>query len=144
MKSNKTKDKFIELRAQGMSFNKIAEEIKVSKVTLMKWDKELDTEIAEARYIELETLREKYYMNKQSRLECYGELLEKAKYELQMQDFSEISTDKLIQIVNNLLEIKFNNDLKNVTCHSKETAPSLGLSLDEFETFKYSWSLNED
>ncbi len=143
MKSNKTKDKFIELRAQGMSFNKIAEDIKVSKVTLMKWEKELDTEIAEAKFIELETLREKYYMNKQSRLECYGELLEKAKYELKGRDFSEISTDKLIQIMDSL-ESKFNNDLKNVTCHSKETAPNHGLILDEFETFKYSWSLNED
>lgn len=51
-------------------------------------------------------------MNKQSRLECYGELLEKVKYELQMRNFSEISTDKLIQIVNNL-ESQLNNDLEN-------------------------------
>jgi len=51
-------------------------------------------------------------MNKKSRLECYDELLEKVKYELQMRDFSEISTDKLIQIVNNL-ESQLNNDLEN-------------------------------
>jgi len=142
MKDNKTKDRFIELRAQGMSFNKIAEDIKVSKVTLMKWDKELDREIGEARFTELETLREKYYMNKKSRLECYGELIERAKYELKGRDFSEISTDKLIQIMDSL-ESKFNNDLKNVTCHSKETEDNFSL-LDELETFKHSWSLNED
>jgi len=112
MKSNKTKEKFIELRAQGMSFNKIAEDIKVSKVTLMKWEKDLDREIAEIMFIELEALREKYYMNKQSRLECYGELLERAKYELKGRDFSEITTDKLITIMNEL-ENKLNNDLEN-------------------------------
>jgi len=61
--------------------------------------------------IEFKALREKYYMNKISRLECYDELLEKVKYELQMRDFSEISTDKLITIMDNL-ENKLNNDLK--------------------------------
>ncbi len=61
--------------------------------------------------IELKALREKYYINKKSRLECYDELLEKVKYELQMRDFSEISTDKLIQIMDNL-ESQLNNDLK--------------------------------
>ncbi len=62
--------------------------------------------------IEFKALREKYYMNKKSRLECYDELLEKVKYELQMRDFSEISTDKLITIMDNL-ENKLNNDLEN-------------------------------
>ena len=57
-------------------------------------------------------LREKYWMNKKSRLECYDELLEKVKYELQMRDFSEISTDRLIAIMDNL-ENKLNNDLEN-------------------------------
>jgi len=61
--------------------------------------------------IELKALREKYYINKKSRLECYNELLEKVKYELQMRDFSEISTDRLITIMDNL-ENKLNNDLK--------------------------------
>jgi len=63
-------------------------------------------------FIEFEALRKKYYMNKKSRLECYDELLEKVKYELQMRDFSEISTDKLITIMDNL-ENKLNNDLEN-------------------------------
>jgi len=63
-------------------------------------------------FIELRTLREKCYMNKKSRLECYDELLEKVKYELQMRDFSEISTDRLITIMDNL-ENKLNNDLEN-------------------------------
>ncbi len=141
MKSNKTKDKFIELRAQGMSFNKIAEDIKVSKVTLMKWEKELDREIAEVRFIELETLREKYYMNKQSRLECYGELLEKAKYELKGRDFSEISIDKLITIMNDL-ENKFNGELKEIKCVSEEKKPFEIEMIGEIPI--HSWSLNED
>jgi len=62
--------------------------------------------------IEFKDLREKYYKNKISRLECYDELLEKVKYELQMRDFSEISTDRLITIMDNL-ENQLDNDLEN-------------------------------
>ena len=64
-------------------------------------------------FIEFKALREKYYMDRKSRLECYNELLEKVKYELQIRDFSEISTDKLITIMDNL-ENQLDNDLENI------------------------------
>ena len=46
--------KFVELRAKGMSFERIAEEIKVSKPTLIKWSEELFHEVQEAQFYELE------------------------------------------------------------------------------------------
>ena len=51
MKDLQTKEKFIELRARGLSFNKIAEEIEVSKPTLLKWSSEFSEEIANRRFL---------------------------------------------------------------------------------------------
>jgi transposase len=45
MKTNNEKEKFIELRARGLSFSKIAEEIGVSKPILIKWNSELRKEM---------------------------------------------------------------------------------------------------
>jgi len=45
MKNNEVKQKFIELRASGLSFDKISKELDTSKVTLMKWEKEFSQEI---------------------------------------------------------------------------------------------------
>ena len=41
-----TKERFIELRAKGWSFDKIAKEIGKAKQTLIDWSKELQDEIA--------------------------------------------------------------------------------------------------
>jgi len=49
MKENEEKQKFIELRAEGLSYDKISKEIAVSKPTLMKWEKEFSQEIKELR-----------------------------------------------------------------------------------------------
>jgi len=59
-KDNETKNKFIELRGQGLSFDKIVKELGVSKGTLLKWEKELKQEISEVRFIELESMIQNY------------------------------------------------------------------------------------
>jgi len=58
MKDTETKTRFVELRAQGLSFAKIAEEIGVSKQSLIAWSKDLRLEIENLKQIELEALRE--------------------------------------------------------------------------------------
>ena len=45
MKDMSIKEKFVELRAQGLSFKKIADEIQVSKPILIKWNSEFNKEI---------------------------------------------------------------------------------------------------
>jgi len=46
----------------------------------------------------------------------------------------------------NDLEIKFNNDLKNVTCHSEETEDYMKTVADSINqsSYKHIWNLNED
>jgi len=41
MKDQQTKEKFIELRAKGLSFDKISRELRISKQTLINWSKKL-------------------------------------------------------------------------------------------------------
>ena len=71
------KEKFIELRAKGYSFDKIAKETGKAKQTLIDWSKELQEEIANLKALELETLYEKYYLLKEVRLQTFGEMITK-------------------------------------------------------------------
>jgi len=99
MKDMKTKERFVELRAKGWSFEKIAKELKVCKQTLINWSKELSIMISNLRAIELEALQEKYYSTKKARIELFGKRLEAIKKELEKRDLSEIPTAKLFELL---------------------------------------------
>jgi len=77
MKEFKNKEKFIELRAEDWSFEKIAKEIKVSKQTLINWSKELKYEIANLKAIKIDALREKYFLTEKAKIEVLGERLKR-------------------------------------------------------------------
>jgi IS30 family transposase len=103
-----TKERFIELRAQGWSFDKIAKELGKAKQTLIDWSKELQDEIANRKALELETLYEKYYLLKEHRLETFGGLLGKLKDEVAKRDLSDLPTDKLLELF-----LKYNTQIKD-------------------------------
>ena len=98
METTATKQKFITLRAQGYSFDKIAKQMKKSKAVLIDWAKEFEEEISNLKALELEALYEKHYLLKEHRLKSLGSLLKKAEAELEKRDFTEIPTDKLIDV----------------------------------------------
>ncbi len=84
------------LRAKGKSFSSIAQELNVSKQTLINWSRDLKGEIENLESIEVEALREKYSLTTQKRLEFLGESLNKIKSELESRDLSQIPTDRLL------------------------------------------------
>ena len=49
MKKEELKYKFIEMRALGYTYEKICEQLKITKPTAIKWGKSLSEEIAEQR-----------------------------------------------------------------------------------------------
>ncbi len=102
-----TKEKFIELRAKGWSFEKIAKQLGKAKQTLIDWSKELDDEIANLKALELEALYEKHYLLKENRIETFGELLRKLKDEVMSRDLSDVPTDKLLDLF-----LKYNSQVK--------------------------------
>jgi len=98
MNSNNIKMQFVELRARGLSYDKIAVQLKKSKQTLIKWSKELECEISNFQTIEFDALKEKYRLSKQSRIEIFGKMLEVIKHELEKRDLKKIPTEKLLII----------------------------------------------
>jgi transposase len=92
------KSKFIELRAKGYSYAKIARKLKVSKSTVANWSQELEAEIASLKAIELESLYERYYLTKESRIKLLGDQLKEIRSELKKRELDEVSTDKLIEL----------------------------------------------
>jgi len=93
------KKQFIELRAKGYSFDKIAKELGKAKQTLIDWSKELEEEIANLKALELEALYEKHYLLKQAKIEKYGALLSKILKEVKSRNLSDVPTEKLLEIL---------------------------------------------
>jgi transposase len=98
------KHEFIELRAKGYSYRKIAKKLDVSIGTLSSWRQELEGEIATLKAEELDALYERYYMTKQKKIVQLGRQLKAVQKELRGRDYSRISTEKLLDMELKLYE----------------------------------------
>lgn len=107
METLDVKKRFIELRAKGYSFDKIAKELGKAKQTLIDWSKEFNEEIANVKSLELESLQEEYYLLKENRLQSFGGMLKKLRDEVESRDLSDVPTDKLLE-----LYLKYNIQVK--------------------------------
>lgn len=74
--------KFIELRTKGSSYDNIVKQLGASKNTLLKWSKELATEIEDAILFEKDAPMERYKMTELHLLELYGEELKSIREDL--------------------------------------------------------------
>lgn len=99
-----TKEKFIELRAEGMSFDKIAAELGISKTTALQLGHDFEQEVKRLQYIHLEALAEQYKLVKQARIAGIAGLLEKVESSLQAADFDSLPADKLVQLKYKLVD----------------------------------------
>jgi transposase-like protein len=122
------KQQFIELRAKGYSYQKIAEQLSVSKPTLIDWSKDNQTskDIHNQRTLYLDELQEQYAMTKRHRITVLGEVLNRAKTELDKRDLSEMSTDKLITMVIKLSDT-LRQDETELELHGDNELPMFGL-----------------
>jgi len=119
-KDNETKNKFIELRGQGLSFDKIVKQLDVSKGSLLKWDKEFKQEISEIKFISIEAMIEQYKVGKSERIKNYGELLKKYRKELSTRDLEDVPSNKLLDMAV-LVEDRLREEIKDIRHYSKET-----------------------
>ncbi len=97
--SKQTRDKFIELRANGVILAKCARELDISYNTAVNWNRELQEDISAAKAFIDEELIEKYRMTKEKKIEMYGERLLALQDELAKRDLSEIPTHKLFDMM---------------------------------------------
>jgi len=102
MKTVEEKQQFIQLRARGFSFEKIAEKLEVSVPTLLKWSGEFYEEVQEAQFHEQENLLNQYSVMRRNRFEVYSRLLSEALQELknraEQNKLERMDTEKLLNL----------------------------------------------
>jgi transposase-like protein len=98
MKDQAVKDKFIEMRAQGLSYRAIARELSVSTRTLTVWNRKFSREIKRVRGEDLDALHEKYLELKKHRVAALVNIIEKAQSQLGERDFGELTTGELLRL----------------------------------------------
>ena len=97
MHTNQTKDRFIELRAQGHSLAKIASDLGVSKRTLVDWNQQYYQEIRQLRALELEAVYDKILASREKELTWMGAIEEKLAATLAKRTFDWESNSDLMR-----------------------------------------------
>jgi transcriptional regulator with XRE-family HTH domain len=98
MKDQESVQKFIELRAQGWSFVRIASELGVAKSTLTEWSRKFRFEIHNRRALVLDDLQDRILGTVQSRVSGLAEKLSKVENELRQRALNDLSTSQLFAL----------------------------------------------
>ncbi len=99
MKDQETVQKFIELRAQGLSYRAIARQLNVALGTLVHWSREHQHLIENLRGIEWEDFLARILAPKQQRIQALAAELRRLEAELAGRDLSSIPTARLHGLV---------------------------------------------
>ena len=94
--------RFVCLRAEGWSFARIAQDLEISKPTLITWSRKFQFEIQNQRAILLEHLQEKWLSACEARVASLGEQLQKVETELAKRDISTMATNQLFYLAESL------------------------------------------
>jgi len=105
--------RFILLRTQGWSFNRIAVELQISKPTLIKWGRQHQFEIANLRATETEGLAERVFRQRHERWEVLARQLKRLEDEIEKRDLDEIPAARLHGIAA-ALRAEINRELGHV------------------------------
>jgi hypothetical protein len=115
MHTNETKDKFIELRAQGWSLPRIATEIHVSQRTLVDWTRECAEQIRLLCAVQMEALQEKILASQEVELTRLARLQQAIEDQLAGRNLAWVSTEKLFQVAaqlrHEIQQLRLNNRL---------------------------------
>ena len=93
-----TQTKFILLRSDGISFDKIAKELKVSKVTLIQWSKLFEDNIKELQFLAMVEIKKQYSNTVAKRYETLLQQLDKIDDAILEADLLETPLKDLIQL----------------------------------------------
>jgi hypothetical protein len=100
MHTQETKHKFIELRAAGLSFRRISEELGgVDKNTLMRWNEQFAVQIHNLEQIELENLQEQLLGSKAERFKALAHDYHRYTKELERREPGRVPQYMLFRIV---------------------------------------------
>ena len=94
--------RFIELRAQGMTYARLTTELNVSKPTLLAWSRKHQFQINNLKAIELEALGEKWLATVADRVNGLGEQLRAVEAELRQRNVGDLTTPQLHALARSL------------------------------------------
>jgi hypothetical protein len=122
MHSQEIRQIFVERRAQGQPYSRIASELGVAKSTLMEWSRQLRFEIHNHRTLELEELRERVGHSRQARVSAILQKLGRIEEELRKRDLAQVPTARLFaledalrrQLEHELKDASFITPVKNI------------------------------
>ena len=98
MITHETKLKIVELRAKGLSIQKIASELDLSKQTVVDATKEMKDEIATLKAVRLDELYEAEALSVEARVKRLSSLLGKLQEELDSRSLSDVPTERLVDL----------------------------------------------
>ena len=134
------KRRFVELRIKGLSFEHIAQELKVSKQTLIEWSKDFKCEISNLKQIEIESLYEKYSMLNQQRIELFGQKFKVIKDEPDKRDLKSLSTENLFELFLKYFSA-FKEEVEDMVFKGIVESGDVGEILKESGTDEFSWDV---
>jgi hypothetical protein len=105
MKDIQTKEQFIEFRAKGYSLMKISKMLKVSKQTLIMWQKDFNWVISNIKNMQMETLYEKYFLDKEERIKLFGETIRSLNKALKKKNCSDLSSKEILEQLPKYIEL---------------------------------------
>jgi hypothetical protein len=132
MNDQETIARFIFMRSQGWSFNRIAAELKVSKPTLIKWSRQHQFDIQNLRATETEALAERILRPRHERWEALARQLKRLEEEIETRDLEEIPASRLHSAAA-ALRAEINREIGN-SVHFSETTRKI--PQEEFITCK--------
>jgi len=100
---NDKQKKFLLLRADGISFDKIAKELKVTKKTLIQWSRLFQEDIKDLQFQDMQHLKEKYKYGKSAQYEQLLKNLEKFNKAIDDADLSDATIKELHLIRNDII-----------------------------------------
>jgi transposase len=135
MKDVETQQRFVLMRAQGATYDRIAQELNVSKGTLVNWSRKFQFEIANQRAIELEALQEKLVGTREARLHALAEQLRQVDEELKKRNISDLPTSRLFALADSL-----RRQILRETGQPSFQSPIEQIPADEFHEQKQQWA----
>lgn len=100
---NDKQKKFLQLRASGMSFDKIAIELKTSKPTLIQWGRLFKDELNDMKFQSLATLKEDYQYTVKAKYEQLLKHLKKIDDAIENFDFTGATLKDLATVRNDII-----------------------------------------
>jgi hypothetical protein len=134
MHNENTVQRFIELRASGMTYARLMTELNVSKPTLLAWSRKHQFQIHNLKAIELEALGEKWLASVTDRVNAWGEQLRKVEAELAQREVGDLTTPQLHALAQSL-----RRQISQVTGPTGFTVPANEIPANEYHEQVQDW-----